>query len=52
MDQPTDTDKQKFLNDCNARRTGWAGFQKGTRRAAERMVRTRKNDALRKGNDA
>lgn len=28
-----------FLADCRLRRHGWARFQDGTRRAAERMAR-------------
>jgi len=38
MDQPTDSDKQRFLNACNARRHGWDAFQKSARRAALRMA--------------
>lgn len=39
MDQPTHTEKHRFLADCNARRAGWASFQRSTRRSAERLVR-------------
>lgn len=39
MVHPDDTDKQRFIADCNLRRAGWSGFQKSARRAAERLVR-------------
>lgn len=37
--QPTDDQLRRFLADCNARRLGWALFQKNTRRTALRMLR-------------
>lgn len=37
---PTPTDLRRFIADCNTRRAGWAAFQNGTRRAAERMARS------------
>lgn len=45
MPEPTDGQIGRFIVHCNMRRTGWAGFQKGTRRAALRMVRDLSQDA-------
>jgi hypothetical protein len=43
-DKPTPEEMRRFLADCNLRRTGWAGFQKSARRAAERMARILADD--------
>ncbi|MCX4911873.1 hypothetical protein [Streptomyces sp. NBC_00878] len=44
MPEPTDDQIRRFVADCNARRMGWASFQRSGRRAALRMIRNLPQD--------